>query len=168
MHSSITVINKQLDIIIIITGVGHVHKKRHRLSNRKGFHKAAVKLADVTVQIARLSEASLAPLARVRLFTRVHHGVPAQVVRILEALPALAARVGLLAGVRALVALQRVHAGESLAALRAGGHGTVGREFGTHPVLLPEVSAEVQLQHMRAREDFAAQRAHAHLLAADG
>lgn len=68
----------------------------------------------MSVQVSRLREPALAPLAGVRLLTGVHHGVAAQVVRVLEALAALGARVGLLPRVSPLMALERVHAGESL------------------------------------------------------
>jgi hypothetical protein len=87
------------------------------LSNGEGLDKATVELADVAVQVPRLGEAPLTPLAGVRLLTCVNHGMPAQVMRVLEALAALATGVWFLARVCALVPLQGIHAGEGLATL---------------------------------------------------
>lgn len=134
------------------------------LSNGESLDKATVKLPDVAIEVPGLSEAPLAPLAGVRLFPRVDHGVPTQVMGVLEALATLATGVWLLARVCALVALQGVHAREGLVALHAGGDRAVGGQLGPGAVLLAKVRAEVKLQHMRAGEDFTAEGTHAHLL----
>lgn len=98
-----------------------------------------MKLSDVAVEVPRLGEAPLAPLASMRFLACVNDSVPTQVMGVLEALAALATGVWLLTRVCALVALKGVHAGEGLSALRAGGHRAVGGQLGARAVLLAEV-----------------------------